>query len=773
MTGCVATAMAQVMKYWNWPDTGVGQYNYYTYFYGNLGANFGATAYDWANMPDSLSSSSTPAQVSAVATLMYHCGVATETSYGTLSMDGSGAMDLMLGNGLSYPCAENALRTYFKYSPDITGVRRVDLSGEEWAALIKNEIDNRRPVIYSGNGYRYGHEFVCDGYDTNGFFHFNWGYSGAGDGYYTFSNLNPLGGNFTSGQMAIVGITPDTLYGSSSVCTVNVASADPSKGRVSGGGTYNYRDTVILQAVPTMGHRFLRWSNGSVVNPYPVLAHDMNLTAYFGAALAEDGDVLSYTGTNTSSQGVFTVGHSIRIGIKLPASVLAGHKYLSAVDLYHYFGEYVIYVHRGGDDAPGPIIYTQPAQFPYVGNVVWNRFQFESPIPIDTNENLWVTVRFLGDVASYMGRPNLGISDANWVSTDNGNSWQHLNQIPNPSSWIDTSISWFIRCVTTPDSVVDSQLTPTAFLILPKKCNVGDSVMAELLHSPISTVDWTFNNAECVSVCANTALLVWNSVGTQTVEARVEGPGGSTSAIDSILVLDCKTPISTFPYVINFGEDEELKACWQLIHYGSSVGYHNVSNECITVLLLDGMDDRYISPLFDLGGGGTTMLEIVHQTTESCNITVEVSQGGLDSSDFTTIYTLPANSEPGTSQPINLSEHYQGNPLRVAIRLRRVEEQNMPRFELHRLHIWKALGIDDAEGATMTVYPNPARQMLSVTLPHPGGMLSIFDAEGRLVMRRPQASTETSINVSSLPQGVYMLQYTSMQGSTTKRFVVR
>ena len=116
MTGCVATAMAQVMKYWSWPDTGVGQHNYNTYFYGNLSADFGSTAYDWANMPSELTSSSSSAEVSAVATLMYHCGVAINTNYATYWYGGSSAFDLSINDGLDYPCAENALRTYFKYS---------------------------------------------------------------------------------------------------------------------------------------------------------------------------------------------------------------------------------------------------------------------------------------------------------------------------------------------------------------------------------------------------------------------------------------------------------------------------------------------------------------------------------------------------------------------------------------------------------------------------------------------------------------------------------
>ncbi len=775
LTGCVATAMAQVMNYWNWPDTGVGQHSYLTDQYGELSASF-ETAYDWANMPTSLTSSSSSAQVAAVATLMYHCGISVNMDYGTLAQGGSGAYSIMYSYGLNYPCAENALRTYFKYSPDMVGVKRFFFTGEEWEAMIKNEIDHRRPILYSGYDPVGGHEFVCDGYDTNGFFHFNWGYGGSGDGYFTLSMLNPLEYDFNYGQQAVIGIVPDTLYGSSSTCTVSAASADPSKGSVSGGGTYNYRDTVLLNATPANDYRFLRWSNGVNINPYPILAHDVSLTAIFNKNLAEDGDVLSYTGVNTRQQGVFNINKSTRIGIKLPAYYLAGHKYLSAVDLFHYFGDYVIYVHSGGDDAPGPVVYTQPGTI-QSDRLSWNRLHFETPVPIDTNNNLWITVRFLRDeMASYMGAPGLNIPEGNWISTDNGNSWLHLNQIQDASRWNDTSICWFIRCVTTSDSIVDTQLTPSAFFVLPETCNVGDTVEVELLHSTVSTVEWDFHDADYYSTVSDSAFLVWNNVGRHVVEARIESPVGSTVVGDTILAADCVTPVSTYPYVINYDEtDEPLRVCWQTVSYGESEGYYHLQPDYFAALIFDGTDDRYISPLFDLSGDGTIMLEVKHVTPRGSVVTVEISQGGgIDSSDFTTIYLLPiTDTIAATTQPINLSQYNQGNPVRIAIRLRKEAGSDNPIIGIPGLRIWQYVGIDDVEDATLTVYPNPARHIVSVNLPDAHGTLTLFDVTGRRQMQCQTTSSEVTIDVSTLPQGVYMLQYTSQRGTSTTRFVVK
>ncbi len=680
----------------------------------------------------------------------------------------------MYQHELGSPNPENALRTYFKYSPALTSARHADYTNEEWAALIKNEIDHRRPVLYSGIDATAGHEFVCDGYDTNGYFHFNWGWSGEADGYFTLSRLNPRGLDFSYSQIVIIGIEPDTLYGSGTTCTVTVASADSSKGSVSGGGTYNYRDTVVLNATAAQGYRFLRWSNGSSANPYPILAHDVSLTAYFTQALVEDGDILSYSGADDVDYGVYTINSHFRIGMRLPASVLAGHKYISGVYLYHFQGDYVVNVHRGGNEAPGQVVFSQPYRMPGSYSVMWHYAPFETPVPIDTNENLWITVRFLGDASTYMGARNVGIDDGNWTSTDDGATWQHLNQIPNSSQWNDTSICWFIRCVTTPDSVVNDSLSPTAFIILPEQGNVGDTVMAELLRAPTSTVEWNFHDADFATTVGDTAFLVWDNAGTHTVEVRVESQGGSIMVDESIFIVDCVTPINTYPYVINYeDEDEILRACWQVVNYGGHHGYYASMNDYFTVIILDGTDDRYISPLFDLSGDRTVMLQLRYEAPTECLITIEVSQGGLDSSDFTPIYTLSATRSISLSEPINLSEYYQGNPIRVALRIRKIDDTENPIFDLHSLRIWNALGIDDVSTATLDVRPNPARQMVSVTLPDPVGTLTLFDAAGRQMMQRQTTSTETTVDVHTLPQGVYMLQYTSPRGTTTTRFVVQ
>lgn len=240
-TGCVATAMAQVMKFWEWPVQGTGSHEYQpldpnsdtgakSKRYGVQSADFGSTTYDWANMLDKYTSGATSAQKTAVATLMFHCGVATEMMYGNDADGGSGAYTVNYGDWETnaFPCAQNAFHEFFGYKKDgLTGYMRdgsiyegvtyyKKWSDADWTAMIKEELDKRHPIMYGGAGSGGGHSFICDGYNDADYFHFNWGWSGENDGYYLLSKLKPGSGgagggsyDFSEDQDVIIGIVPD------------------------------------------------------------------------------------------------------------------------------------------------------------------------------------------------------------------------------------------------------------------------------------------------------------------------------------------------------------------------------------------------------------------------------------------------------------------------------------------------------------------------------------------------------------------------------------
>lgn len=195
-TGCVATTMAQLMKYYNYPSTGIGS-NTYNSAYGQLTANFGNTTYNWTNMPNNATTYNND-----IATLMSQAGIAVDMDYGD---QGSAA------NNVS---ALNALVNFFNYDPSIQYVQEALVSTlDEWLATIKIELDAARPVYYSGSNATEGHAWVCDGYDNNipSNLHMNWGWGGYYNGYYAVGNFNAgPGSNFNHNNNIITGIKPRT-----------------------------------------------------------------------------------------------------------------------------------------------------------------------------------------------------------------------------------------------------------------------------------------------------------------------------------------------------------------------------------------------------------------------------------------------------------------------------------------------------------------------------------------------------------------------------------
>ncbi len=184
--GCVATAMGQVMKFHEWPAQGTGSHSYNPEGYAQQSANFGETEYHFELMPLALDSTNTEEAYFHIAQFLHHCGISVNMQY---SGEGSGAYSQDV---------PNALRSYFRYTCD-EHVSNYDFwpgmgyTNEEWAQMLKDGgLDEGLPLYYSGaddNGAG-GHAFVCDGYDENDYFHFNWGWSGRDDAWCPIGALN-------------------------------------------------------------------------------------------------------------------------------------------------------------------------------------------------------------------------------------------------------------------------------------------------------------------------------------------------------------------------------------------------------------------------------------------------------------------------------------------------------------------------------------------------------------------------------------------------------
>lgn len=205
VTGCVATAMAQVMYYHKWPQSATTAIPAYTTSTKKLSLpELPATTFKWDQMKDSYSYDETGAAADAVAELMRYCGQAVRMDYTSNESAASvGAAHLI---------------NYFGYSKTAQNMNRSYYTTTEWEAMIYKELSNARPVLYSGNSGSGGHQFVIDGYDDKGLFHVNWGWGGYADGHFVLSVLNPdgrgIGGGsssngYTRWQAAIIGVQPD------------------------------------------------------------------------------------------------------------------------------------------------------------------------------------------------------------------------------------------------------------------------------------------------------------------------------------------------------------------------------------------------------------------------------------------------------------------------------------------------------------------------------------------------------------------------------------
>ena len=210
VTGCVATAMSQMIRTHKHPyrPTGKHSYDWHASYRGvtvdsTLSMDYDTIAFDFNNMPYIYDKKSTDEQREAVAQLMLACGISVNMGY---NVGDSGAATMRMGT---------ALMEYFKYDKSIWMPMRNYYGLEEWQELIYNDLAKGLPVLYAGFGTGGGHQFICDGYSGDGYFHFNWGWGGMSNGYFLLDALNPnsLGvgggaGGFNYNQQITLNVTP-------------------------------------------------------------------------------------------------------------------------------------------------------------------------------------------------------------------------------------------------------------------------------------------------------------------------------------------------------------------------------------------------------------------------------------------------------------------------------------------------------------------------------------------------------------------------------------
>ena len=402
--GCVATATAQVMKYWAYPDTGYGSHTYtsqrtnsgVTYTYPNLAANFGATAYQWSMMPNTLTSVSSDAEINAVATLMYHIGVAVEMKY---SPTASGANNYYTRGTVSRS-AQAALMKFFKYRADMYPIMRADYGDAAFSARLRGELEQQRPILFRGGHTSGSHSFVLDGYDNNNMFHVNWGWRGSYNGYFAMGALNPYGGGdgsngsgtYNLDNVALLGIQPYTDW-STTTTTVTV-NTDLTRGTVTGSGTYAFGDTVSMLARAADGYRFSGWSDGSKFNPREIIANGGSyaFTAIFDSVV---GDTLHYCpgSHNITSYGYSSSAGNNYWGIRLPYMVLGNVDTLKAVQLFVVeAGTYDVTIYTGASHTV--VAATDTVTFTSDDVNQWKTITLTTPAGVDAD--IWIIFHYYG-----------------------------------------------------------------------------------------------------------------------------------------------------------------------------------------------------------------------------------------------------------------------------------------------------------------------------------------------------------------------------------------
>lgn len=384
-TGCVATAGAQVMKYHNWPDRGVGSNTLGTLYNGlTFSADFGSTDYDWSNMQNTYDPYDTytgSAADIAVGTLMYHVGVAVDMEYGQLGDVGSASdtRDLAM-----------ALVNNFKYSKGITFRERMYYTDEQWEDMVYNELAASRPVLYDGTQESgSAHAFVCDGY-RDGLYHINWGWSGQYDDYFL---LTPTAGSGTAlcpnGSGSGGGVAGKGYYLSQRICIGITPDRDGTSQPVKSAFTSGI--TLVTTSTSPEGNIIVA---GKYCCNESMVAQSYNLKMKF-TNTADESDVTIGTYIRTTSELPHSYAESSDEPFTAPSTLVPGQSYYVTMMYENSQGEYVD-MPQPQDREPQVLSITEPEPRGIVlkelfvdnaGYITMDSFNFKAKVKNNTSSN--------------------------------------------------------------------------------------------------------------------------------------------------------------------------------------------------------------------------------------------------------------------------------------------------------------------------------------------------------------------------------------------------
>lgn len=467
--GCGAVAMAQLMNYWEHPVRGVGSFSYTPSNHPEYGvqyANFGETFYDWDNMRNVYQKTYSDTEALAVATLIYHCGVSVQMNYGP---DASATNTSRI---------DDALIAYFNYNSSMNLKEKSDYTDNQWIAMLKNDLDEERPIIYRGQdeANSVGHIFICDGYDEYDCFHFNWGYMGRWDGYYAIGSLYG-GANYSHVNRAIFGIYPNatSINPPTTVATsVDGRNVVITWNSVSNASSYKvYRDGDLI-ANNITGTSFTNTNTPYGVHRFYVksVKSDGTMSLKSNSAIAD----VHFTGPLSTNLQASVSEHNVNLSWNVPqpesailqygdGSIVGGKsnsnngiywaQRFSAMTLSDYAGmaiqkvsfyirssgvsaTYSISIYKGDEANARELVYQQDYQAS--STIGWQDVNFSNPIPIDYTKDLWVVCYADSSItapAAFCHYSGSGVVDAALYSTASGGTiWKEFVHNGNTCSWL-------------------------------------------------------------------------------------------------------------------------------------------------------------------------------------------------------------------------------------------------------------------------------------------------------------------------------------------------
>ena len=733
VTGCVATAMAQVMKYWNHPTHGRGYHSYNCSFYGTQSANFANTTYDWSHMPNQLTATSSSTQVNAVATLMYHCGVSVDMNYGVVNGSSAYTSDVA-----------DALKSYFRYDNSTHFVLKSNYSESSWISLLKTELNAGRPIVYDGHGAAGGHAFVCDGYDNSNYFHFNWGWGGScNNAYYSINNLTPGTFDYTSNQGAVIGIKPstntgpeiemystlnvnDVWFGSNITGTIQILNTGSSYTGYMAVVIFNEEEIAVCSqvfSVTNLPYNYYSTGNININGGVPLIPG----TYYAFALYSEDGNNWDMVpnGTNAYPYTTFDITYSAQMETYSAFSnttFVQGQSATVNVDVLNtgsqtFYGKVRVNLSSIEDGS-----HIQNIQVLNITNGLPSNYHYTNGLD------------FTGTITAPPGTYLMELA----YQRNGESQWYYAgsSEYPNPV---------FVTVVAAPTLSV----SPSSISFQQTGGNQVVNVTSNVSWTATSSASWlslspnsgTESESMIVTATAN------NSSSSRSATITITGNGGvppktiTVSQSGGGIQPDQYEPNNTLAAAYNLGDVNT-----------SSTNYNINANFHITT------DKDYYKIKLPSGYSYTINANILNNgnnTSYTANAYFATYQiGGAWSSNYNNSMPVLTMSDGGT----------------LYFRVLPVTSNEIGTYQLH-LSISRTTGIQDNELASILLYPNPVTDHLIINGAEDIQLngIEIYDITGRLVQTVEKGCR--MINTSQLSKGTYLLRLFTSEGEVIRKFL--